>query len=407
MNDDLGAGTLSGMSRARPGAVRDFAVHVDDAVLDDLRRRLEHTRWPDRETVDDWSQGIPLATTRELCEYWATGYSWREREALLNAHPQYLVRVGDLDVHCVHARSPHPDATPLVLTHGWPGSYVEYLGLVEELTRPASGRAEDAFHVVLPSLPGYGFSSRPARPGTGVAAVARIWAELMAALGYRRFGAGGSDWGTSVSASLGQQFPDRILGLCLIPPLAPPDPATLGDLTPAERSALDDLAAAEATGSAYAALHTTRPQTAGYGLVDSPAALCAWILEKLWAWTDHDGDLYEVIDRDRILDNLSIYWVTGTGASAARMYWESFAEIREIFTAATPEPIAVPVAASIFPREVPRASRRWAERRFPRLVQWREHERGGHFAALEQPDAVVADLRSFFSAVRESPGAAR
>ena len=399
MRGVAGAGTLSDMTRTSRGAVREFAIHVDDAVLDDLVRRLRQARWPDEETVGDWSQGIPLVRTRDLCAYWAESYDWREREALLNAHAQQLVRVDDLDIHCVHSRSPHPGATPLVLTHGWPGSFVEYLAVAEELTHPASGRAEDAFHVVLPSLPGYGFSTRPRRPGVGVAWVASMWGDLMTTLGYDRFGAGGSDWGTSVSASLGQQLPDRVIGLCLIPPLAPPDPGTLGDLSPAERSALDDLSAVEATGSAYAAVHSTRPQTVGYGLVDSPVALCAWILEKFWAWTDHDGDHYEVIDRERILDNLSIYWETGTGASSARMYWESFAEIRRVFTDADPEPIEVPVAASIFPREVPRVSRRWAERRFPNIVQWREHDRGGHFAALERPDVVAADIRSFFGSL--------
>lgn len=390
-----------GMSLAADDArIRPFTIHVDDEVLDDLRLRLEQARWPQAETVDDWSQGIPLATTRELCDYWARDYRWREREHALNAYPQQLVHVGDLDIHCVHVRSAHRDATPLVLTHGWPGLFIEYLGLVEELTNPASGRPEDAFHVVLPSLPGYGFSTQPKTTGVGVAHVARLWAELMTALGYARFGAGGSDWGTSVSASLGQQFPDRILGLCLIPPLAAPDPSTLHDLTAQEQAALDDLAMANATGSAYSAMHTTRPQTAGYALVDSPVALCAWILEKFWSWTDHGGDLYEVVDRDRILDNLMLYWLTATGASSARLYWESFEEIHRIFNDDMPERIEVPVAASIFPREVPRVSRRWAERRFPHIEQWREHDRGGHFAALEQPEVVLDDIRTFFSGLR-------
>lgn len=381
-------------------AVRDFTVHLDDDVLLDLRDRLRRARWPRRETVDDWSQGVPLGVVQDLCAYWAGDYDWRRREAALNAFPHATVRVGDLDVHCVHARSPHAGATPLVLTHGWPGSFVEYLGLVPELTNPSSGRPEDAFHVVVPSLPGYGFSSQPTTPGTGVTRVAQLWAELMTTLGYDRFGAGGSDWGTSVSSSIAQQYPDRVIGLCLIPPLAAPDPATSDSLTPAEERALDDLAEVNATGSAYSAVHTTRPQTVGYGLVDSPVALCAWILEKFWAWTDHDGDLYRVIDRDTILDNLTIYWATATGASSARLYWESFAEIHHIFNDAVPDVIDVPVGASIFPREVPRVSRRWAERRFPRVVQWREHDRGGHFAALERPDVVVDDIRSLFRTIR-------
>lgn len=382
------------------GEVRSFTIRVDDEVLDDLRRRLRRARWPRPETVDDWSQGIPLTVTQELCDYWASGYDWRTRERWLNSHPQVLVRLDGLDIHCVHVRSRHRDATPVVLTHGWPGSFVEYVGLVGDLVEPASGRPEDAFHVVIPSLPGYGFSSQPDTTGWGVGRIARLWADLMTALGYQRFGAVGSDWGTSVSASLGEQFPDRLLGLCLVPPLAAPDPTTFDDLTAAERAALDDLAAANATGSAYSAMHTTRPQTVAYGLTDSPVALCAWILEKFWSWTDHDGDLYEVIDRDRILDDLTIYWATATGGSSARLYWESFEEVHRIFNEDVPAVIDVPVAASIFPREVPRVSRRWAERRFPNIVQWREHHRGGHFAALEQPRALVEDIRSFFARAR-------
>lgn len=388
------------MSTSSVPLVRDFTISVDDAVLDDLRRRLREARWPRPETVDDWSQGIPLAVVQEMCAYWANDYDWRERERLLNSRPQHLVRVDGLDIHCVHARSRHPDATPIVLTHGWPGSFVEYVGLVDELVDPASGRAEDAFHVVIPSLPGYGFSSQPETTGWGIERIARAWAELMAALGYERFGAVGSDWGTSVSASLGEQLPDRVLGLCLVPPLAAPDRGTFGDLTADERAALADLETANATGSAYSAMHATRPQTAAYGLTDSPVALCAWILEKFWSWTDHDGDLYEVIDRDRILDDLTIYWVSATAASSGRLYWESFEEIHRIFNEDVPAAIEVPVAGSIFPREVPRASRRWAERRFPNIVQWREHDRGGHFAALEQPQTLVEDVRDLFSTLR-------
>jgi pimeloyl-ACP methyl ester carboxylesterase len=383
-------------------SAREFTIRLDDAVLEDLRRRLRTTRWPERETVDDWSQGIPLAVTRDWCEYWETGYRWREREESLNAYPQFLVEVDELDVHCLHVRSSHRDATPVVLTHGWPGSFVEFVGLVDALVDPPSGRASDAFHVVIPSLPGYGFSSKPRSTGWGVTRIAQAWAELMAALGYERFGAVGSDWGTSVAASLGDQFPERLVGLCLVPPLAAPDRATLDDLTAQERAALEDLARTEASGSAYAAVHATRPQTIAYGLTDSPAALCAWILEKFWSWTDHDGELRDVVDRDRVLDNLTVYWATATGGSSARLYWESHEEIRRLYSEDVPVTIEVPVAASIFPREVPRTSRRWAERRFPNIVQWREHPRGGHFAALEQPEAVLDDIRTFFAALHHT-----
>jgi hypothetical protein len=290
--------------------VRPFRIDITDSEMVDLRRRLHQTRWPDRETVDDWSQGIPLAVVGDLCEHWGSGYDWVERQALLNRHPQVLADIGGMTVHAVHARSPHPGALPIVLTHGWPGSFVEYLDLVDELTRPSSGRDDEAFHVVIPSLPGYGFSSRPSTTGWGVSRIARLWADLMSTLGYGQFGAAGSDW------------------------------------------------------------------------------------------SDHDGDLYSVIDRDRLLDNLTVYWVTRTGASSARLYWESFAEIEAVFASTVSDVIRVPVGASIFPREVPRASRRWAERRFTNIVQWHEHERGGHFAAMERPDDLLADIRSLFRPLR-------
>jgi pimeloyl-ACP methyl ester carboxylesterase len=380
--------------------IRDFTIDVDHATLVDLRDRLHRTRWSQPETVEDWSQGIPLRHVQELCQYWAIDYDWSVRQNQLNSYHHVTVEVDDLAIHCVHARSPHEDATPLILTHGWPGSFIEYLGLADDLTRPSSGRAADAFHVVIPSLPGYGFSSQPMKPGWDVNRIARLWADLMTELGYARFGAVGSDWGTSISASLGAQFPERIIALELIPPLAPPDPATLSTLTAAESQALADLERVTATGSAYSAMHTTRPQTTGYALTDSPAALCAWITEKFWQWTDHDDDLYSVIDRDRVLDNLMIYWVTRTGASAARLYWESFGEINAILNNAIVDTINVPVGASIFPREVPRISKRWAERRFTNIAQWREHSRGGHFAALEQPDLVLGDIRDLFARIR-------
>lgn len=379
--------------------IRDFTIDVDDATLQDLRDRLRRTRWPLRETVPDWSQGIPLKYVQELCRYWADDYDWPVRQTQLNRFPQVRVDLDGLAIHCVHLPSPHKDATPLILTHGWPGSFIEYLGLANELADPPAGGTKEAFHVVIPSLPGYGFSGQPLEPGWSVKRIARLWADLMSELGYARFGAVGSDWGTTISTSLGAQFPDRLIALELIPPLAPPDPATFGALTEVESMALSDLERVDADGSAYSAMHTTRPQTTGYALVDSPAALCAWITEKFWQWTDNAGDLYSVIDRDRLLDNLMTYWVTQTGASSVRLYWESFSEIQGIFSGAIVDRIDVPVGASIFPREVPRISKRWAERRFTNIVQWREHPRGGHFAAMEQPDLVIGDIRDLFARV--------
>jgi epoxide hydrolase len=377
-----------------PDAVTPFRIAVPDADLADLRERLRRTRWPHRETVDDWSQGVPLAYLQDLCRYWAEEYDWRATEARLNALPQFRTEIDGLGIHFVHVRSPHADALPLVMTHGWPGSFVEFTKAIGPLADPVAhgGEAADAFHVVCPSLPGYGFSDAPAEPGWGIERIAAAWATLMARLGYERYGAQGSDWGTSISTLIGRQEPEHVAALHLVPPLAAP---VLDDLTAAERAALDDLERRQATGSAYGELHATRPQTIGYGLVDSPAALCAWVVEKFVEWSDGP-----VLSRDDLLDNLMLYWLPGTGASSARLYWESFAVVSEWFSSATTDAIAVPVGCSIFPREVPRASRRWAERRFTDIRHWNELDRGGHFAAFEQPELFVEEVRAVFRHVR-------
>jgi pimeloyl-ACP methyl ester carboxylesterase len=382
--------------------VTPFRVEVPEADLGDLRARLRRTRWPEAETVDDWSQGVPLGYVRELCRYWADGYDWRATEARLNGLPQFRTRIDGLGVHFLHVRSPHSGALPLIMTHGWPGSVVEFLKVIGPLTDPTAhgGDAADAFHLVCPSLPGYGFSDRPARPGWGVARIAGAWARLMARLGYGRYGAQGGDWGTSISASIGQQDPGHVAGIHLTPPLAPPDPATFGDLSEPERAALDALEHSREWDSGYSAQQSTRPQTVGYGLVDSPAALCAWIVEKFWAWTDHGGQLERVLTRDELLDNLMLYWLPGTGASAARLYWESIRQVNEWISGSDTDPVAVPTGCSVFPRELQRPSRRWAERRFLDIRYWNEPERGGHFAAFEQPELFVGEVRAFFRLVR-------
>ncbi|ADD42972.1 alpha/beta fold hydrolase [Stackebrandtia nassauensis] len=381
-------------------SVTPFRVDTAPAVLDDLRDRLRATRWPEPETVDDWSQGVPLDYLRSLCEYWAEQYHWPTRQARLNTWPQYRTTVDGLGIHFIHARSPHPDAMPLILTHGWPGSVVEFTKVLGPLTDPVAhgGRAADAFHVVCPSLPGYGFSDKPPRTGWGVERIADTWAELMARLGYRRFGAAGSDWGTSISTLLALRHPELLTGIHLVPPLAAPD--TSDTFTDAERDALARLKTRQATGDGYSVQQSTRPQTIGYGLVDSPVALCAWLVEKLWEWTDHDGDLHSVLSRDEVLDNIMLYWLPGTGASAARLYWESIRTIQSWFTESTPDTIAVPAGCSVFPAELPHPSRRWAKRRFTDIRYWGEPSRGGHFAAFEQPESFVAELRAFFSLVR-------
>jgi pimeloyl-ACP methyl ester carboxylesterase len=378
-----------------------FRIEVPEATLDDLRRRLEHTRWPERETVEDWSQGVPLAYMKDLCGYWAHVYDWRTTESRLNALPQFRTEIDGLQIHFVHVRSPHPDALPLVLTHGWPGSIVEFLKVIEPLVDPTAhdGDATDAFHVVCRSLPGYGFSDKPAGPGWGIERIAAAWAVLMRRLGYERYGAQGSDWGTSVSASIGQLDPDHVAGIHLTPPLAPPDPETFDDLTGEERAALASLERSAEWDSGYSLEHATRPQTIGYALVDSPAALCAWIIEKFWAWTDCGGHPENVLTRDELLDNLMLYWLPRAGASSARLYWESIKQVNEWISGSTIDTVAVPTGCSIFPKELQRPSRRWAERRFLDIRYWNEPDKGGHFAAFEQPDLFVNEVRSFFRLV--------
>ncbi|PXX70994.1 pimeloyl-ACP methyl ester carboxylesterase [Nocardia tenerifensis] len=379
-----------------------FRIQVPEHELTDLRARLRATRWAERETVDDWSQGVPLAYLQELCAYWADEYDWRATEARLNALPNLRTEIEGLGLHFLHVRSPEPDALPLVLTHGWPGSIIEFGKVIGPLTDPAAhgGDPADAFHLVCPSLPGYGFSDRPSEPGWGLDRIAAAWAELMTRLGYRRYGAAGGDWGTSVSTRLAQRYPEQVAGIHLVPPLAPPDPATFDDLTEQERAALRTLESAGRWESGYSRMHATRPQTVGYGLVDSPAALCAWIIEKFWSWTDCDGHPENVLSRDELLDNLMLYWLPGTGASAARLYWESIAQVDEWINGTVRDTVDVPTGCSIFPKEIQRPSRRWAARRFTDIRYWSEPMRGGHFAAFEQPELFVDDVRAFFRLVR-------
>jgi len=390
------------MCTEMPDEVTPFRIEIPEADLRDLHERLGRTRWPEAETVEDWSQGVPLAYMRELCGYWADPYDWRATEARLNALPQFRTEIGGLGIHFIQVRSPHTDALPLVITHGWPGSVVEFLKVIGPLADPTAhgGEASDAFHVVCPSLPGYGFSDKPAEPGWGVERIADAWIRLMARLGYERYGAQGGDWGTTISTLIGQRDPEHVAGIHLNPPLAAPDPATLDDLTESERAALASLDYAREWDSGYSKEQATRPQTVGYGLVDSPAGLCAWIIEKFWSWTDCDGHPENALTRDELLDNLMLYWLAGTGASSGRLYWESIRKVVERFTRADVDLVTVPTGCSIFPKEAIRPSRRWAERRFTDIRHWHELDRGGHFAAFEQPDLFVEEVRSFFRHVR-------
>jgi len=392
-----------------------FRIRVPDGALADLQVRLRRTRWPGPETATDWSQGVPLMFLRDLVGHWETDYDWRAVEKRLGALPQFRTVVDGLGIHLVHARSPHPDALPLVLTNGWPGSLVEYLDVVGPLTDPTAygGDAADAFHVVVPTLPGFGWSDKPTGPGWGVARTASAWAEIMHRLGYARYGLHGTDWGASVATTLAQRRPQDVVGLHLSPPLVAPDPATFGELTPAEREALDALERARQEEDGYTAIQATRPQTIGYSLLDSPVGLCAWIVEKLVTWTDPRGQAETALTRDQMLDDVTLYWLTGTGASAARLYAESIREVQAVFAPESAHDsgpgsgsgvpggtVEVPTGASVFPAEVPRPSRRWVERRFPDLRWWGEPARGGHFPAWEVPDLFVDELRSFFRLVR-------
>jgi pimeloyl-ACP methyl ester carboxylesterase len=372
-----------------------FTLEVPAAVLDDLRDRLRRTRWPERETVDDWSQGVPLATLQDLCRYWAEDYPWPERQARINSFAQYRTTVDGLGIHFVHVPSPHPGALPLVLTHGWPGSVAEFFDVIGPLTDPPAhgGKAEDAFSVVCPSLPGYGWSDKPTGVGWGLPRIARAWAALMAGLGYDRYGAQGGDWGSGVTTFLGTLDPSHLAGIHLNMVNAGPPHGATGPWDEAEQAALDSLDYYNRLDSGYSKQQSTRPQTVGYGLVDSPAALCGWILEKFWSWSDTAGDPVGGLGADRILDDVMHYWLPATGASSARLYWESFAR--------TPRPVVeVPSGASVFPKEIFRPPRAWAERKFTDLRYWGTPPRGGHFAAFEQPALFVDEVRAFFRLVR-------
>lgn len=377
--------------------VRPFRIHVPDAELDDLRRRLRATRWPEAATVADWSQGIPLDYVREVAAYWADRYDWRAREERMNAFPQFRTDLLGLDIHFLHVRSTEPGALPLVMTHGWPGSVVEFLKVIGPLADPVAhgGRAEDAFHVVCPSLPGFAFSDKPRETGWGVEKVADAWAALMAKLGYARFVAQGGDWGSTVTTQIALQHAGPCAGIHLNFPVAAPDPATLGSLTDGEKAALAAMARYQEWDSGYSKQQSTRPQTLGYGLVDSPAGQAAWILEKFWSWTDCNGHPENALSRDELLDNVMLYWATSSAASSARLYWESFRKFAPPF----PE-VSVPTGCSLFPKEIFCCSRRWVEKRFTKLVHWNELPRGGHFAAFEQPDLFVTELRDCFRHVR-------
>ncbi|MGV0852035.1 epoxide hydrolase family protein [Mycolicibacterium phlei] len=364
--------------------VTDFRIAVPDADLEDLRSRLQRTRWPEAECVDDWSQGIPLGYTRELAEYWANDYDWRAREAALNRFDHFTTAIDGLDVHFIHQRSSVPDAFPLLITHGWPGSIVEFHKVIEPLT-------ERGYHVVCPSLPGYGFSGKPARTGWGIERIAAAWDTLMRRLGYDRYGAQGGDWGSAVTTALGRSA-DGCIAIHLNMPMGTPPKGTT-EFSPEELAAIERLEYYRKWDNAYAKQQSTRPQTLGYGLTDSPVGQLAWIVEKFWSWTDCDGHPENVLHRDELLDNVMLYWVTASAASSARLYWESFRAF------GNGEPVRVPTGVASFPKEILRSPRSWCESSY-NITHWTTMPRGGHFAAFEQPELFVDDVVTFFNSVR-------
>lgn len=374
-----------------------FRVAVGDEELDDLRRRLLATRWPERETVDDWSQGVPLGYMREICDYWTNEYDWRRAEARLNAFPQVRVEVDGLGFHVIHARSPEPTATPLIMTHGWPGGLVEFLDVLGPMTDPVAhgGDAADAFHVVCPSLPGYGWSDKVAERGWTTERLAGAWVEIMTGLGYDTFAAQGGDFGALVSQAMGQLHPKRVTGIHLSSPNRFPDAQDIAE-TDQEREALERVKAYQANESAYWFLQSTRPQTVGYALVDSPVGQAAWVLERFWSSCDFDKDISEVLSPDQLLDNVMTYWLPGAAASSARLYWESARNSLAVST----QRVEVPMGMSVFPNDITRLSRRWVEREYADIRYWNEVDRGGHFGAFEQPAHFVDEIRACFQAFR-------
>jgi pimeloyl-ACP methyl ester carboxylesterase len=392
-------------------AIRPFHIAFPEEALIDLRRRIAATRWPDRETVADHSQGVRLAKLQELVRYWGTDYDWRKAEAKLNALPQFVTEIDGLDIHFVHVRSRHANALPLIMTHGWPGSVLELLKTVGPLTDPTAygGRAEDAFHLVLPSYPGYGLSGKPRDPSWGPARVAQAWHELMKRVGYERYVSQGGDWGAIISQVLAVQAPAGLLGIHVnMPGTVPPSvlrlirnrdpvPASFSDV---EKAAFASLAYFYGKGFGYAEMMNTRPQTIGYALADSPVAMAAFFYDKFAEWTYSGGEPERALTRDEMLDDITLYWVTNTGTSSSRSYWDAAQGGGGPFNAV--EITAVPVAVTIFPGEIYRAPRSWAEQSFHKLIYWNEVDKGGHFAAWEEPELFSAEIRAAFRPLRQS-----
>jgi pimeloyl-ACP methyl ester carboxylesterase len=390
---------------AEDQSIRPFRVQVPQAALDDLRRRIAATRWPDKETVADRSQGTQLAKLQELVRYWGTDYDWRKLEAKLNAFPQFVTTIAGLDIHFIHVRSRHPNALPVIVTHGWPGSVTEQLKIIGPLTDPIAhgGRAEDAFDVVIPSMPGYGFSGKPTTTGWNPDRIAQAWAELMKRLGYTRYVAQGGDWGSPVSSAMARQAPAGLLGIHInLPATVPADVAAVlagGGPAPAglsdkERAAFDALDTFYKMHRAYGAMMGTRPQVIGQALTDSPAGLAVFMYDY------NNGEPERLLAKDDFLDNVTLYWLTNSATSSARLYWETMGQSVVLAAAQKTSEISLPVAITVFPEEVYRAPETWARRAYRNLIYFNEVDRGGHFAAWEQPELLAAELRAAFRSLR-------
>ena len=363
------------------GPIRPFAINIPQAELDDLKVRLSRARFPEKEIVDDWDQGIPLAYMQELTAYWRDDYDWRACEEVLNALPNYLIEIDGLDIHFIHVRSTNPNARPIIMTHGWPGSVLEFMGVIPEL-------AED-YHLVIPSLPGYGFSGKPTKPGWDIPQIAKAWDQLMKALDYDRYFAQGGDWGAIVTDMIGQQNLGGCASIHLNMVAVRPDPNMMDNLSDREKAAIARMQWYADKDNGYSTQHATRPQTLGYGLANSPVGQMAWIMEKFHGWSDCDGDPETVFSRDHMLDNVTLYWLTNSGASSARLYWHSF-------RSAIGADVSVPMGGTIAPFEIFGPSRRWAAQRIKNIVYWSEPKRGGHFLAMERPETFVDEVRACF-----------
>ncbi len=372
-----------------------FELAIPQAAIDELNARLSATRFPEAETTGDWNQGVPLAYAQELAQYWLNDYRWADRQAYFNRHAQFKTRIDGLDIHFIHVRSPHEQARPLIVTHGWPGSVVEFHKVIDALADPTvnGGDPGDAFHVVCPSLPGYGFSDKPTGTGWGVEKIAQAWDELMGRLGYNRYFAQGGDWGSAVTTAIAIQNRGRCAGIHVNMPNVRATKEALENPNEGDKRALAGAQYYQQWGAGYSKQQSTRPQTLGYGLVDSPVGQAMWVIEKFYEWTDCDGHPENVLTKEELLDNVMYYWWQGNGASSGRLYWESF---NQAFAAGQDNTVKLPTGCSIFPKEIVPAPRSWAEKRYKNIVYWNELDKGGHFAAFEQPELFITELRNCF-----------